>query len=255
MDATEVANTLDHLASWRRSFCIEDLLIFSDSYAELESLRETLSSDERFIPLGSASVAEGNFVPKTTLFRWFCRFTIRLAQAKALSLVKEAVLPQHQLALAMSSLRLHGSWDSPPPEAVRFGQQFGFVGLAWTPGLYVFPLARILSFIPLVRFGIDSTTLEDLADLRKEHPLPDDEITVVQVQEVLSNFDAQTTYVMQAREGLSLAGRQTLEQIGAKRGVTRQRIQQIEARFWDRLHKRPKLVYPCHTTSDSSCGI
>jgi len=55
------------------------------------------------------------------------------------------------------------------------------------------------------------------------------------VQEALSTFGSRVVQVVMAREGFATGNRMTLEQIGAVLAVTRERVRQLEAKFWGKL--------------------
>ena len=140
MDDNQTTHVLNIFAQYPRCFTLEELSDFADSDSDNEMLRHTLLADSRFIQSEEENSNEKHFIPKRSLFQWFCRLSIRLAQAK------QTRLSKHQVAMLMSSLRIDGRWDTPPVEAVQFGSHFGLIGPAWTSNKYVFPLAHILSF-------------------------------------------------------------------------------------------------------------
>jgi len=66
------------------------------------------------------------FIPKRRLFQWFCQLNLKLAQAK------QTRLSKHQLAKLMGLLCIRERWDTLSTEVIQFGEQFGFIGTAWT---------------------------------------------------------------------------------------------------------------------------
>ncbi|MCJ7510981.1 MAG: hypothetical protein MUP14_08880 [Dehalococcoidia bacterium] len=241
MDTDGIANELDTFASWARSFTLQELLDFADSEIDREVLQRTLLSDRRFIPLGQEESNGDLFLPESALFRWFIHLSFRLAQAG------QARLDQGQLAVAMSSLRHPGRWDVPPPEIVEFGERFGFCGYAHTSGQYVFPIAHLLSSMLPFYSKLAANLLQTSVELR-EPRAPSEARLRGLVQQSLSVFGDRTAYVVQAREGLLTGERETLEQIGSRLGVTRERVRQLEMKppkaHWRRRRAfmRPLLV-------------
>ena len=240
MDTDGIANELDTFASWPRAFTFQELADFADSDIDREMLQRALLSDRRFIPLGREQSNDDRFVPRRVLFGWFARLSWRLARAR------QARLNERQLATAMNSLRAAGRWDVPPPEIIEFGRRFGFCGPAWASEQYVFPLARILSFLSPAWIRVAGAVLRSFAevedwDLALNQPLEN------LVQEGLSKFRARVVHVVKAREGFLTGSRMTLAQIGTDLNLTRERIRQIEALFWKNLREPPKrkaLIQP-----------
>ena len=53
------------------------------------------------------------------------------------------------------------------------------------------------------------------------------------IDNAFSGFDARSVGVVESREGFHTHSRMTLQQIGDREGVTRERIRQVEAQFWE----------------------
>lgn len=257
VEADEIANVLETLAGYSRCFTLREFADWLDGDIHQDEARQGLMADPRFVWLGRQVGDEDLFIPERALFRWWCYLSLRLAQAK------RARLTARQLAMAMSSLRLDGRWDAPPEKAVDFGRGFGFVGPAWTSGHYVFPLAHILSCLPppsakaaralLTRFtqepglsralrllpysqgGVFSRFTDVLETLEQALKKPAE----LWVQEGFSKVSERVVQVVRAREGLEPDGPMTLEQLGRRLGVTRERVRQIEQRFWEGLSEHP----------------
>ncbi|NWF78349.1 MAG: hypothetical protein HXY36_07175 [Chloroflexi bacterium] len=137
----------------------------------------------------------------------------------------------------MSSLRIDGRWDTPPIEAIRVGQHFGFVGAGGKPDRYVFPVAHILSFVGFPT-SVASTIVENFPTKGSGHPLFG-ELARQLIEDGFSEFGDRIRYIVQAREGLLTGTRMTLEQAGSRLHITRERARQLERRFWDTLQTRP----------------
>ncbi|MBA7503552.1 RNA polymerase sigma factor RpoD [subsurface metagenome] len=232
MDANQTTHVLNIFAQYSHCFTLEELSNFADSDSDNEILRHALLTDSRFMQLEDGGSDEKHSIPKTSLFQWFCQLSLKLAQAK------QTRLSKHQVAMLMSSLRIDGRWDTPPMEAVQFGSHFGFIGPAWTSNKYVFPLAHILSFAQdptkVTSIVMENFTAEEKAYLAFEQPLQE------LIQEGFSKLTTRQRYVIQAREGILTGRRMTLQQIGDRLAITRERARQIEAKFWDKFRQRPR---------------
>lgn len=241
MDANQTTHVLNIFAQYSHCFTLEELSNFVDSDSDNETLRQALLADSRFMQLREGDSAEGYFVPKKILFQWFCQLSLRLAQAK------QARLNKHQVTILMSSLRIDGRWDTPPTEAIQFGSHFGFIGQAWIPDEYVFPVAHILSFTKFQTLAIRPIIEIFLAG---ENPhLAFDQLGRKLIQEGLSKFTKRERYVVQEREGLLTGRKMTLQQIGDRLGFSREYIRQIEERFWNKLRRAPIGLYRLFSTA------
>ena len=233
MGIAEIVEELRVFASWPQCFTFAELLDFMSPYLGIDHgvIQQALLGDPRFICLRSKSPDEHRFILGSTLFRWFSNLNIRLAQ------VHQYKLSERQLALLMSRLRCDGQWDTPPTEAVRWGQSLGFVGPSYTLGQYVFPLARILSLLPPSSSRIAADVLKNFC--RKQvWKLPLKKLLQESLQEGFSRFRPRVVNIVQARAGLLTGDKQTLEQIGASLKLTRERVRQLENDFWNKLHTR-----------------
>ena len=230
MDIAEIVKELKVFASWPRCFTFAELLDFMDSGpgVDHEAVRQALLGDSRFICLRSESPDENRFVMDSTLFQWFSNLNVRLAQ------VRQFRLTEHQLALVMSHLRRDGQWDTPPVEAIHWGQSLGLVGPSYTPGQYVFPLARILSFLSPSSFRVASDVLKDFSE-KQIWKFPLERLIQESLQEGFSLFSQKVVHIVRAREGLLTGRKMGLKEIATHLGVTRERIRQLEKKFWDKL--------------------
>lgn len=235
MDTDEIANELDTFASFPRAFTLWELLDSIDSDIDREKLQGAFFSDRRFIRLGPR---EGYYVPERALLRWFIHLSLRLAQAG------QARFDQRQLAMAMSSLRCAGRWEVPLPQIVEFGERFAFCIQSRESSGYVFPVARLLSFMSPSRLKVAADLLKSAADLREPRALSEADLRSL-AEQVLSPFQTRVACVVQAREGLLDPKRLTLEETAGRlsvslgtRRLTRERIRQLEAQFWRKITKQ-----------------
>jgi len=233
MDNSDLADVLNTFAQWPRSFSIEEILNFLEEPADEGTLHLQLLSDSRFICL-SELPREYCYIPKATLLRWFSNLNIKLAQ------ICKFRLDEHQLALTMSCLRRDGRWDVPPKQAVQLGQSLGLIGSAWTPGHYVFPLAWVLALSISSTIEAQSILENLVRKLELGFPLQQVQQEILETirkhfLEKLSQCDDRQLYIMRLREGLETGVKMTLEEVTRFLNLTRERIRQIEKKFWDEV--------------------
>lgn len=229
------ANSTDKLSSYldtaslcQHAFTIEQLTELADSGIDHHTLQSGLKSDPRFVALDDTFCHDTHFVAKEALFAWFSKLSVRLVKAHL------SRLSEQQLARSMSFLFLNTNWNAPPAEAIQFGQRFGFVGPAWTRGEYVFPMGHLLSFVLQPVTKDTCATLQNLYQMQLCGKSPDD-LFWESVHKGFSGFSSRLTHVIQAREGFSTGSKMTLEQIGGDLGVGRERVRQLEAKFWKKV--------------------
>lgn len=226
----EVLNLLETFAARNRCFTIREVCEWAAEPVDAEQLRHSFRRDARFIHLSQPGWGPECFLPEREMFRWWAGFNLRLAT------IKQPRLTERQLTIAINSLRPEGIWFTPPVDILNYGRQFGFVAAAGTPGFYVFPLAHILSqarphLMPAFRStfaDFESPKVRELALRQKASDA---------VETLLSQFDQRTVRIIKGREALPPHQRSlTLDELGQQLGRTRERVRQLESRFWKRLN-------------------
>jgi hypothetical protein len=240
MDCDQITPVLNVFAQYLRSFTFEELADFADSDFDNETLRDALLTDSRFMQLGESDSSQKHFISRGSLFQWFCRLSVRLARAK------QTRLDKHQLALLASSLRIDDQWDTPPSQAVQFGNAFGFIAPSYAADEYVFPIAHILSFMPhgLANYTTSRIMEAVSADIIDVH-WSFKRLAQESIEKVFAHFTENECYVIKAREGILTGKKMTLEQVGIRQGVTRQRVNQIESSLWHRLRHPTRARFFC----------
>ena len=228
-----MVNELSVFASWPQAFTFDELLYYADHGVDQKTIRSALLESPPFIRLSSKSPDEDRFISDSELFKWFSNLNIRLSQ------VGQFKLTEHQLTTLINNLRRQGRWEVPPKEAILFGQSVGFIGQSYKPGQYVFPLARILSFLTPFLTSVTIDVLKDLGE-NQRWKLPLKKLLNESLQEGFAQFSKNVTQIIQAREGLLTGQKQTLAKIGTSLGCTRERIRQVEEKFWNSLKRQNK---------------
>jgi hypothetical protein len=236
MHSEEIVNVLNTLVKCPYSFTIEDPLDFVDfdTNIPLDSFRWLFSNELRFIRIIEKSSNNDRFISKRALFKWYYDLNLRLAQSRQFKLTNQYV------AFAMSHLRREGRWNFPPPEIVEWGRSLGFICPSCTSSQYVFPLARILSYMSPIHPSPVSIKLTEIVlnDLSNEEiwQLPLGDVAEKLIEIGFSQFDRKVVRIVQARAGILKERYATLVQISKIYGLSRERIRQIERIFWHKLH-------------------
>jgi len=240
----QIIYILDVFAQHEHCFTLEDLSNFAEPDSDSELIKHALLTDSRFILLDKGHSNKKYFIPKRRLFQWFCQLNLRLAQAKQIRLSK------HQLAILISFLCIHERWDTPPTEVIQFGKQFGFIEATCTENQYIFPLAYILSFMS---YSLSEVTvkyiIKEISSDTVNVNFPFRHLAHELIQKKFSYFTERECFIIKAREGLLTGKKMTLEWVGIHYGITRERVRQIESKFWY------KLRHPVHAPTFSRALI
>jgi len=225
MDIVEVTNELRVFASWPRAFTWSELLDLVGRGVDERILRSAVIRNPSWVGLQATPPDHDRFIFGPTLFRWLARFNIRLAQIGVFRLT------DRQFALAMSRLRDKGQWDSSPQEAIRYGHRLGFVSPAFTPKEYIFPLARLLSFLSADSISVAREIVSELADSRSWE-ISAQSLMSASLQDGFAACDARVAEIVKAREGFGVAKRASQQQIASRLGISQMHVSRLENRFW-----------------------
>ena len=226
----EIPTLLDTFAAWNRCFTIREVSEWASDPVDGEQLRHSFRRDARFVHISQPGWGPDCFLPEREMFRWWAGFNLRLAT------IKQSRLTERQLTTAINSLRPEGIWFAPPRDILDYGRRFGLVADAWTPGFYVFPIAYVLSqarpqLRPAFRSaftGFESPKVREAALRQRASDA---------VETLLSHCGQRTYRIIKGREGLPPRQRSlTLEELGRELRITRERVRQLESRFWKRLN-------------------
>jgi len=230
MDDNQIIYILNVFDQYEHCFTFEDLSNFAEPDFDIKLLKHALLTDSRFILLNKGNSNKKYFIPKRRLFQWFCQLNLKLAQAK------QTRLSKHQLAKLMGFLCIHERWDTPSTEVIQFGEQFGFIGTAWTEDQYIFPLAYILSFMS---YSLSEVTVKHIIEEISSNTIDDNfslkHLTKESITENFSCLTESESYIIRAREGLLTGKKMTLQWLGDHYGTSKERIRQEEFRAWRRL--------------------
>ena len=221
----------------RQAFYLKELAPYTNSNLSLNMLEIAFDNDPRFIWLSSLSPEPKLYITRRALCLHFAKLTINLAQKRRTRLCDT------ELASFMNDIRTDGNhWSTPPREAISFGEKLGFIGPAYTAGEYVFPLAHILSLTSPQKIEMAGNLLYRFAEADCPE-IPSADLPARIIEEELSRYDARISYVVKEREGFLTGKKLTLEEIGNHLDITRERVRQIENKFWNTI-KHPLNSLP-----------
>ena|GEM_PF-3661579 len=229
MEISRAVEDLDCYSYWPRCFSLSEAADSLQRGITRVQLRSLLHGHPEVMCLRTGLVDDEYFIFKSVLFRWFTDLNTRLARLGLFSVA------ERHLASELSQLRREGRWHSMPPEAVRWAQHLGLIGASLKPEEYVFPLARVFSFMLPGSFYLLSKVLYDLADAQVWR-LPLLEMSQAYLREGLSLFPPHIARIVKERAPFN-GRRKTLEQLGETLGLTRERIRQLEQEFWGALSR------------------
>ncbi|MHA1381828.1 MAG: sigma factor-like helix-turn-helix DNA-binding protein [Candidatus Helarchaeota archaeon] len=227
-------NILKDFYEYEHFFTQEDFLYFGDTFEDKKTISNRFDKDQRFIKVINENLVDKFFISKKALFELYCRTSLRLAKQKIFR------LNQSQLSYLYSSLyRKDKCFNCPLSILVCFGKKYGFIEKIDYDSCnkqYIFPISYILSF----------TNREKSIDAVNKI------IGQISINQTLDNinfrllcqrfFDKGLTcltdrekYIIKSREGLLDGQKKTLNKIGNKKEITRERVRQIEKRAWRKL--------------------
>ena len=222
-----IGEAIAKLAAQPVVFTASDVAAHSDVSGEDMAVAGALQAE---CAAGSISALDGAqcgvpfgrcYLGKTPVERWWVASTLRWAKAGVVCLESSALA--RAMALAFDTRQ----WAAPPGSLLAVGRQWGMVDDGYASDTFVFPWATVIHYNPQFQ------TIFRLLSTISELPALE-----VMVEEALSTLTDREAGIMRARCGLDTGHRITLEQLGTRYGVTRERIRQIEQKA------RRKLRHP-----------
>ncbi len=141
----------------------------------------------------------------------------------------------HAMSLAFDDFH---QWETPPTPLLKVGRDWAMVADGCAPGTFVFPWVSLLRFYPqftqLLRrsfaYGLPDSWLHTSLDAA--------------VKQASDYLDEREAGVIRMRFGIDTNCPSTLETVGKRYGVTRERIRQIEERSRHKL-RHPSCLHSC----------
>ena len=235
-----VSNGLETLAAWDRCFSVREAVWWLDDEVDADTVKQGILGDGRFLSLGRSGWGTEHFLPIRAALRWWCGLNIKLAH------IQVSELSKSQLAQNINSLYKYPLWHAPPTVLIELGQRFGLVSVSWKPDRYVFPVAHILRFLNS-SLRMDTEELLEVCCAPRNKPA-NSQLNLFKRASVVEAVEAQLEsagpkicHIIKSREGIPPYKRATLEELGVAYGVTRERIRQLESKFWrGRRHPRQR---------------
>jgi hypothetical protein len=225
METQEAIYELHCFAAVGKIFPLRELQDFADPSLDLLALHESLISDRRFIRTSDDRSGEDLFILDSILFQWLIKLNMRLSRIAKFKLSKK------QVTFLFSMLRGTARFEHPPAAFIAWGQKMGLICECWSGDHYVFPLATILSAMSeratRALMGIINDLKENQVwnlDLNKR--------VKECIESGLSLFDPSIKLIITRREALTGRRIWTLQRLGDSFGLTRERIRQLEDKFW-----------------------
>ena len=244
MDTAEIINeAIAVMAGQPSVFSAQDVADYADldssSDAITDALRvccssgAVLSLDE----LKGEGVRSSHYLGRDQAERWWVDSTLRWARAG----VRQ--LPTAKLAGELSMAFDVQQWTVVPRRLVSAGRRFALVADGGKPDTFVFPWVAVICanpgsakwLRPCIGYLRGQTASGELQ--RRFSDVSLDEA----VGQILTTVTEREADIIRSRIGIENGQRATLEQLGRKHGVTRERIRQVEARAWRKLHRPARL--------------
>jgi hypothetical protein len=230
MDFDEVSLIKNRLSELPYSFVFHEISSrFWIEDADLPEVRKAIDGSQDFICTLDDENREERYIAKRTLDAWFVELNLRLA------IVRFCILNESQLLSKMNSLRLSGTWDHPPNDYIKFGQNFGFLNCLEGQDRYNFPISTVMSFFS--QYNIEAAR-EYLLNrfYNADITLQFEQSIIERLRNALEDLkDSQEQYVIMRRHGILGFNDMTLEEIGHELNLTRERIRQVEVKCWRRI--------------------
>lgn len=234
----DIVNAIDNISLgfvWSKAFTFNRLLDFSNNEINSKVLRGTLLKNPNFVFIKSGETDQNRYILKSSLFKWFFLLNLDFAREGVFKASKS------KISLLMSlGLRTQGKWSEPPKKIVDWAMNLGLIQNGFDENQFVFPLAGILTFftpntlVTIRNHILDNFVQEELwnASLGEKASNYLDNL----FENLPSVLGDRTISIVKHRTGLLTGSGETLEQIGGIYGITRERVRQIEKKFWYYSH-------------------
>lgn len=254
----QIEDAIHVISHLRAAFTAEDVA----DYSNLKGLEEPISAalqrhHSEILYLGTPFPAdndkEDRYIKLSNVEKWWVSQTLRWANSGP------EYMTAAQLAGAMSFAFDGCRWSIPPETILQAGRHWAIVAEGCISGTYVFPWASALRANPQLADAFSSILDTESEVIRLKNELDDsyrqwqwqrlrDDDTPARISqsaifaaadEALKALNYRQAEVIRGRLGFDTGHRATLEDLGLKFGVTRERIRQIEKKALKKLKNLP----------------
>jgi len=174
---------------------------------------------------------------KQAIFIKLCKENLELAKKKQYRLDEEK---GNEILSALAKEVKKGSSVS---EILEIAEPLGLIARSYSEKEYVFPMAKVIASLNSDGQLIAESFLEDFGK-QELYEKPIAPMVDSFVREAFSFCPERTVDMMEAREGLQTGEIQTLQAIGDKYEITRERVRQIEEKFWGEIWEKNNPSFP-----------
>ena len=221
MNATELINgVIGQLSDLPAVFSAADVAAYADlsgADSGIERALQTQCDSQSIIALDEVPGSSRRYLGKQPATAWWVASTLRWARAKVNFLTAGQLAREMALAFDVSP------WRNAPDGLLAAGRQWAMVADGYAPGTFVFPWSMV------VRNNGQFRNVLRLSDDSEERTLESE------IDAALSRLTEREADVVRSRHGFDTGQPATLEQIGNRYGVTRERIRQIEQKAYRKL--------------------
>lgn len=221
MNAAELINdAIGKLSTLPVVFSAADVAAYADlsgADSEIESALQAQCASQSIIALDEQPFPDCRYLGKNPVEQWWVGSTLRRAKRGVFHLTTGELA--REMALGFDTQQ----WDTPPDAMLEIGRQRAMVADGYVAGIFVFPWAKIIRSSS--RFRTSFRSVFDPKQVSCE----------TEIDVALSGLTEREADVLRSRRGFDTGNPATLEQIGNRYGVTRERIRQIEQKAYRKL--------------------
>lgn len=189
----------------------------SERDTDIERALRLQCDSQSILPLDEQPYDGCRYLGMTPVENWWIESTLRWAKAGVDCLTPAQLAREMALAFDVQN------WTVPPASLMAVGRQRAMIADGYNIGTCVFPWATVIHNNPKCKEEFRS--IADSQGLSWESA----------IDEVLSSLSSREADIVRSRRGFDTGRTATLEQIGNRYGLTRERIRQVELEAYRKL--------------------
>jgi hypothetical protein len=223
----DYANIISYLNSQQKAYPLSRI---AEEFPDAPSINRILLyiSKNDFIIFSNNSDTEKYLLPKYSLFKAAIDLNKYIARQKIF------VIKEKEIHLYLSG-KLGIPLNSFPEKVKEFLFIRGLVKKSWSTGYY-FPIARILSFLTDTTIGMLNDTLLESC-YKETKVVRNNEYFAEKIFDIFNDFDERSFWITLNRIGFWDNKIKTLADLGKEAHITRERVRQLEKKFWTQTKK------------------